>query len=150
MARSFIKIGTSLMAAMGIFALAVSIAWILITDIMFVSDFLFYTGQSFADYLAAEPLYAEIYIITKKLIGVAMLIISLQILFINKFGYERGERWAWFALLISGGLLWGMLIGYRVLIGYVGGSMITFVVGAVLYILAILLPAKEILAKESS
>lgn len=145
----YMKLGTSLMAAMGVFALAVSVLWILITEIMFVSDFLFYTGQSYADYLAADPHYAEIYIITKKLVGVAMLIVSLQILIINKFGLERGERWAWFALVISGALLWGMLIGYRVFIGYVGGSMITFVAGAILYILAILLPARDIFAKDS-
>jgi hypothetical protein len=148
--RSYLKIGSSLMMAMGVFALAVSILWILITEIMFVSDFLFYTGQSYADYLAANPAFGEMYIITKKLVGAVMLVVSLQILFVTKYGYEKGEKWAWFALLLSGGALWGTLIGYRVLIGYVGGSMITFVVGGVLYTLAIILPAKEILSENSA
>ena len=150
MSKSYLRTGTTLMFAMGFFALVVSLLWILITEIMFVSDFLFYTGQSFADYLAASPANAEIYIITKKLVGFAMLVASLQILFITKYGYEHGERWAWFALLITGGLFWGMLIGYRLFIGYVGGSMYTFVIGIIIYLLAILLPAKEMLSKEAA
>jgi len=148
MTKSYLKTGVNLMFAMGFFALAVSLLWVLITDVMFVSDFLYFTGESFADYLAANPTYAEIYIITKKLVGFAMFIASLQILFITKYGYERGERWAWFALLVAGGLFWGFLIGYRLLIGYVGGSMYTFIIGLILYLLAIILPAKEILSKE--
>ena len=90
-----LKIGTSLMFAMGFFALVVSILWIFVTEIMFVSDFLFYTGGTFADYLAADPLYAEMYIITKKLVGFGMLAASIQFLFITKKGYETGEKWAW-------------------------------------------------------
>ncbi|NHJ14167.1 MAG: hypothetical protein EAX95_10855 [Candidatus Thorarchaeota archaeon] len=148
MVKSYLKIGSIIMMAMGVFALVVSLLWIFITEIMFVSDFLFYTGQSFADYLAANPAYAEMYIITKKLLGVAMTIVSLLMIIVTKVGYEKGEKWSWWALLLSGGMLWGMLIGYRVFIGYTGGSMITFVVGAILYLLAIILPAKEILSKE--
>jgi len=46
---------------------------------------------------------------------------------------------------VAGALLWGTLIGYRVLIGYLAPSIVTFVVGAALWIISITLPAKEIL-----
>ncbi|MFW9835173.1 MAG: hypothetical protein ACFFEK_14330, partial [Candidatus Thorarchaeota archaeon] len=143
MSEKSLKIGSTLMAAMGVFALAISILWILITEIMFVSDFLFYTGESYQDYLAASQAYAEIYIITKKLVGFMMLAVSIPILFINRVGYEKGEKWSWFALFITGGILWGTLLGYRIFIGYIGGSSITFVVGLVLWLLALLIPVKS-------
>ena len=50
-----LKIGSTLMVIMGFFALVMSILWIFITEIMFVSDFLFYTGGSYQDYLIANP-----------------------------------------------------------------------------------------------
>jgi hypothetical protein len=142
-----LKIGSTLMVIMGFFALVMSILWIFITEIMFVSDFLFYTGGSYQDYLVANPAHAEIYIITKKLVGFMMLAVSIPILFINHVGYQKGEKWAWYALFVTGGLFWGTLLGYRVFIGYVGGSIYTFVIGIILWLLAILIPVKEFFGK---
>ncbi len=150
MSEKPLKIGSILMTGMGIFALILSILWIFITEIMFVSDFLFYTGVSFQDYLVASPVYAEFYIITKKLIGFMILAISIPMLFITHVGYQKGEKWAWLALLITGGLLWGTLLGYRIYIGYIGGSSITFVAGLVLWLLALLIPIKVFFGKETS
>jgi len=132
---------------MSFFALIVSILWIFITEIGFVSDFLFYTGGAFSDYLAAYPVYGEMYIITKKLIGFVMLVTSIQFLFITKKGYEVGERWAWWALLITGGMFWGLFLGYRIYIGYYAISMMTFVLGLIIWLLAILIPYKDFFGK---
>jgi hypothetical protein len=145
-----LKIGSTLMAVMGVFALVIAILWILITETMFVSDFLFFTGESYQEYLAASPVYAEFYIITKKLVGFMILAVSIPILFINQSGYKNGEKWSWYALFITGGLLWGTLLGYRIFIGYIGGSSITFVVGLALWLLALLIPIKSFFGKEAS
>jgi hypothetical protein len=136
------------MFGMGVFALIMSMLWIFITEIMFVSDFLHYTGVTFEDYLSASSTYAEIYIITKKLVGFMILAAAVPILFITHTSYQKGEKWSWFALLISGGLLWGTLLGYRIFIGYIGGSSITFVAGLVLWLLALLIPIKTFFGKE--
>jgi hypothetical protein len=148
MTRSKLKIGTTLMMVMGVYTLVISISWALFTEIGFVSDFLAFTGVSYADYLAASPVFGEMYIITKRMIGICMCIAAIQILFITQKSYAKGEKWAWVALLISGSSFWGMLIGYRIYIGYVAPSMVTFILGAVLFILGILLPAKEFLGKK--
>jgi len=131
---------------MGIYTLVMSLFWIFLTEVIFVSDFLAFTGQSYADYLASSPEPAELYIVTKKLWGVMMLLISLLIIFITKKSYSKGEKWAWYALLTTGIMLWGSLIGYRVVIGYVAPSIVTFVLGTALFVIGIALPAKEILS----
>ncbi len=150
MEKSKIKIGSIIMLFLGWYTIAISILWIFVTEIMFVSDFAAYTGQSYSDYLTSNPRFAEMYIITKKLIGIMLLVIGLMILLINQYAYSKGEKWSWFALLIAGGTAWGTFIGYKIIIGYIGVSVMTFAIGAALLLVGIVLPAKEILGKGSS
>jgi len=105
-----------------------------------------FTGQSYADYLASSPKTAEIYMTTKKLWGVTMLLIGLLIIFITQKSYSKAEKWSWYALLIAGTTLWGSLIGYRFIIGYIASSIVTFIIGTILFVIGIALPAKEILS----
>ncbi len=148
MQSSSLRIGSWVMYAMGIYALVMSLFWIFLTEIVFVSDFLAFTGQSYVDYLAVIPEPAELYMITKKLWGVTMLIVSLLIIFITRKSYSKGDEWSWYALLIAGVMLWGSLIGYRILIGYVAPSIITFIIGTMLFIIGITIPVKQIFAKN--
>jgi hypothetical protein len=140
-----VRSGSWVMYAMGIYTLVMSLFWIFLTEVIFVSDFLAFTGQSYADYLANMPKPAELYMITKKLWGLTMLLTSFLIIFITRKSYSKGEKWSWYALLIAGIMLWGSLIGYRIVIGYLAPSIVTFVIGAALFVIGIALPAKEIL-----
>ena len=149
MQETSIKIGSSLMMAMAVFAFVISILWISITEVMFVSDFLAYTGQSLSDALAAGSKSAEFWLTAKRLWGVELLAISLLMIFITARSYSKGEKWSWYALLIGGCILWGSLISYKVAIGYFQPTMssMTFIVGAVLFAIGIVVPAKAILGK---
>jgi len=150
MVASSIKTASTIMYFMGMYTLVMSICWIFLTEVVFVSDFLAYTGQSYSDFLASSPKPAEIYMITKKLFGVLMLLISLLILLITKKSYSKAEKWSWYALLITGTMLWGSLIGYRFIIGYLAPSIVTFIIGVALFVIGITLPAKEILGTETN
>jgi len=150
MVASSIKTASTIMYFMGMYTLVMSLCWIFLTEVVFVSDFLAYTGQSYSDFLASSPKPAEIYMITKKLFGVLMLLISLLILLITKKSYSKAEKWSWYALLITGIMLWGSLIGYRFIIGYLAPSIVTFIIGVALFVIGITLPAKEILGTETN
>jgi len=147
-----IKIGSSLMMAMAVFAFVISILWISITEVMFVSDFLAYTGQSLSDALAEGSKSAELWLTAKRLWGVELLGISSLMIFITSKSYSKGEKWSWYALLVSGCILWGSLIGYKMAIGYFQPTMssMTFIVGAILFAIGIAVPAKAILGKKST
>ena len=152
MPKSSIKIGSSIMMAMAVFALVVSLLWVTITEVMFVSDFLAYTGEDLADALATGSKSAELWLTTKKLWGVELLTISLLTIFITAKSYAKGEKWSWYALLIAGCILWGSLIGYKLAIGYFQPTMssMTFIVGALLFAIGLIIPAKAILGKKST
>jgi len=148
MQGSSVKAASKFMLVMAVYALVMSLTWIFLTELIFVSDFLGYTGQSYSDFLASSPKPAEIYMITKKLLGVTLSLISLLIIIINQKSYRRAEKWSWYTLLIAGIVLWGSLIGYRIVIGYLAPSIVSFIIGAALFVVGITLPAREILGKK--
>jgi len=150
LSKSSVKIGSSIMMAMAVFALVMSLLWVSITEVMFVSDFLAYTGQDLSDALAAGSESAELWLVTKRLWGVELFAISLLMIFITAKSYAKGEKWSWYALLVTGCILWGSLIGYKVAIGYFQPtiSSMTFIVGTILFAIGIALPAKAILSEE--
>jgi hypothetical protein len=78
LSKSSLKIGQSIMMAMAVFAFVVFILWISITEIMFVSDYLAYTGTSLSNALAAGSKSAELWLTTKRLWGVGLLGISVS------------------------------------------------------------------------
>ena len=156
MQASSVKIGSTVMMGMGVYTLVISLLWIFLTEAGFTSDFAAYTGQTYSEYLASSPRHAEMYLITKRLIGVELFPISVFIIFITQKSYGRGEEWSWYALLIAGVVVWGSLIGYRIAIGYFGfdtplraSSSMTPIVGLVLLIVGLGLPAKTVLGKTS-
>lgn len=148
---SFINIGSKLMFIMGIYLFVLSILWVFLTEIMFVSDILAFTGQSWSELLASSPKTAELYMLTKKLLGFELLLISLLIIFITQKSYSKGEKWSWYALFIAGIFTWGSLIGYRFIIGYwASTSSLTFIVGAILFVLGMVIPARAIFKEKST
>ena len=152
MSESSLKIGSSIMMAMSVFALVVSVLWFSITEVMFVSDFLSYTGVALSDALAQGSKSAELWLLAKKIWGVELFTVSLLMTFITAKSYKKGEKWSWYALLSTGCIFWGSLIGYKLAIGYFQPtpSSMTFIVGSILFILGIVVPSRAILGKKST
>jgi hypothetical protein len=152
MQASKLKIGSFFISAMGAYIVVMSVLWIFATEIMFVSDFEAFTKTTYAAYLADSDstIYAQMYIITKKLIGIIFLACGIFVLFINHMSYRKGEKWSWYVLLLGGSIPWVTFIIYKIFIGYYGGSMFIFVIGAILLVLGLVFPAKEILSKKST
>ena len=151
LSESSLKIGSSIMMAMSVFALVVSVLWFSITEVMFVSDFLAYTGGALSDALAQGSKSAELWLFAKKICGFELFAASLLMTFITAKSYKKGEKWSWYALLVTGCIFWGSLIGYKLAIGYFQPtpSSMTFIVGALLFILGITVPARAILGRKS-
>ncbi len=152
MQESSIKIGAKVMLVMGIYSLVLSLSWIFLTEVMFVSIFKGYTGESLSDALASGSKSAELWLVAQRLIGAILLPVSLLMIFICQKSYSRGERWSWYALLMAGSITWGSLIGYKVVTGYFEAtpSSLTFIIGAILFVIGITLPAKAILGKKTA
>ena len=143
-----LKIGKFFMNFHGWYILGMGILMIFVTEIMFISDFHAYTGVTYQTYYETNQVYAEIFIIQKKLMGLMVSALGILTLFVVKQGFSKGQKWSWYAILIIGVIIWGSFIGYKIIIEYYGGSMITFVVGAVLLVLGLIFPASEFFKKK--
>jgi hypothetical protein len=145
------KIGSFFMMAQAVYGLVVSLFWIFLTEVMFVSIYAGYTGQTLSDALANHSKPAELWLITQRLVGVELLAISLLMIFITRKSYNKGEKWSWYALLIAGAVMWGSLLAYKVVTGYFDPTLssTTFIIGAILFVIGISLPARAILGQES-
>ena len=80
-----------------------------------------------------------------QIVGLYLLIAALSICFISILPYRKGEKWAWYAMLVLGGTF---MIGGQILFittySVLGIVDITLVI---LWIIGLGLPAKEILSK---
>ena len=155
MQGSSVRAASIVVTTMGVYTLVISLLWIFMTEVGFVSDFEAYTGTTFAEYLAISPKHAEIYIITKRLVGVQMFPISILIILIAQKSYNKAEKWSWYALLIAGAVLWGSILVYRISIGYFSfdtplraSSSMTPIVGLILLIVGLTLPKKKFFGKR--
>lgn len=139
-----------LVGAMSVYALVISVFWVAITDIMFISDYEGVTGEPLADALAAGDKSAALWLQTKRLVGVELLATSVFMIFVVYKAFNKGEKWAWVALLIGGFITWGSLLGYKAVIGYFRfhPSSLTFVIGALLYLVGIVLSATWMLSES--
>lgn len=84
---------------------------------------------------------------TTQMLGLAVLFASLLFCVIYLIPYRKGEKWAWFAMLVIGGIyMFGFLI--FTYIGMTANAPVNIVM-VLLWIVGLALPAKEILGKPS-
>jgi hypothetical protein len=151
MQASSVKIAWKVILVMGIYGIVISLFDIFPTESTFGSDFLAFTGQSWSDFLASNPKPAEMFIITKRLLGTAMLLISLLVILIAWKSYSKAEKWSWYTLLMAGIIAWGGLITYLIVIGSLASmGLVIFIIGVALFVVGIAIPAKAILGKKSA
>ncbi len=79
-----------------------------------------------------------------QIVGLYLLIAALSICFISILPYRKGEKWAWYAMLVLGGTF---MVGSQILFittySVLGILDITLVI---LWILGLVLPVREILS----
>ena len=84
---------------------------------------------------------------TTQMLGLILLFATLLLCVITLIPYRKGEKWSWYALLVIGGIyVFGVLI--LTYIGMTSHAPVTIIM-ALLWIVGIVLPAKEILSKSS-
>ena len=111
-------------------------------------DFESTTGQSWAGFIAANPAATVNYVQMEMVFqGIALLAIAVLFLLVTLFAYRRGQRWSWYTLLAGGIIYWvGLLIQHT----FIAADPIWPIIGLVLLVIALVLPAKSILTQKSS
>ncbi|MDI6822296.1 MAG: hypothetical protein QMD66_05510 [Actinomycetota bacterium] len=130
-----------------IMAIWILLGGILMDIIMPTAGFESYTGQAWSDFASANPRLADLYRADHREIGCLALCIATLIIGIVLTGYRRGERWAWLTLLVAGIFGWGGVLVTSIIAGKTF-VLVTGSIGTVLFAIAILVPARVILARK--
>lgn len=77
-----------------------------------------------------------------------VLLVAIFTLFIALYPYRRAEAWSWWAALTVGIITWGFMLPYTLIVGEIGATVAT-VLGAILFLVPIVLPARTILGRKA-
>jgi hypothetical protein len=105
------------------------------------------TGETLAT--VQDPGAGEALVVQTRHLGVFALCITIALFFILFNSFKNAERWAWWAFLIIGIIVWGyglfMQISEKDML-----NMILHLVGVVLWFVGIFIPYKLFFAKKSA
>jgi hypothetical protein len=79
-----------------------------------------FTGGSWQDLVATAPKTAEYTTLLFRMYGIYGVALSLLAIAIAAKGFRRGERWAWWALLVGNTIGYGAAMVYDQVVGAVG------------------------------
>jgi hypothetical protein len=141
-----VRISTIILFVLFVLAGGYSIACIAVPTIVLEGDFQAMTGKSYEELLAPEAIRVSVsHIRHMEVFGITTIVAGFFILFA---GFRKAERWAWWAMLVIGAIAWGYGAVINVLNGNTLDSVV-FLVGLVVFLVALFLPVKKFLAKSS-
>ena len=106
------------------------------------------TGQSWSAFVSANPKIADYILLTDgRIAGVHLLAIAILSLAITLTSFRKGERWSWYALLITLTLMITFETVALLIMGQASVAIINVVLLLIVY-LALGISAKDILRKK--
>ncbi|MDZ7291125.1 MAG: hypothetical protein ONB44_12485 [candidate division KSB1 bacterium] len=147
MEKKSVKISYVILLIMMIIALVYGFVGVIKPDVLVARSFQLHTEQSWTDYLAASPKLANYMLILERMAAGLGLTTSIGALFILLTVYKKAEKWAWFYVLVVGIIGWGntLLANIR----FNNPVLITVnIIGLVLVIIGLVIPAKDFLSKK--
>jgi len=144
-----VKVAWKVMLAMGIYLAAIGLILLLAPQASLEEEVTF-MENTWTDLTSNNPRLVEWLLILAREKGAFALSIAAAIIGISLAGYRKGEKWSWYTLLVSGIMAWSGGLMYHLTIGInkapIGGTVI--IIGSIIFIVAIALPAKVILGKK--
>lgn len=141
-----LRIAVIIMVAMLVFAGVYSFMSIFAPKLIAGSGFEASTGTTLDS--IRDDAYLKSYLYANRTSGIFALGTTIAGFFIIFTGFRKKEQWAWWAVLIVGGLvwIWGLVNG--LIVGDTFNS-IMYLVGTVLVIVGLLVPVKIFFTKKS-
>ncbi len=87
------------------------------------------------------------FIVQTRHVGVLAICESIALFFVLFFGFNKGAKWAWWAIFLAGGLSWGYSLLAQILESDMK-NMILCGIGLLITAFGLLLPMKEFFKKK--
>jgi len=94
-----------------------------------------HTGGSWQQLTATSPETAAYITLVFRMYGIYIVAFSIMAIAIAANGFRRGERWAWWALLVGNSIAWISAMAYDQIVGAIGTFELTEYLGlALIYV----------------
>ena len=143
-----LKTGSIVMVVMAVYGLIFGLIWLFAAEALSTPIFDSFTGQTWSDFVTANAKAADLWIMNNRLTVAMALAVSILGILLALTSYRKGEKWSWFAFLVSGIIVWGSHVTYYIALA---SSMhtILMLIGLVLLVIGLVIPAKAILGREA-
>jgi hypothetical protein len=101
-----------------------------------------FTHSSWAELVATSPSTADFLTLVFRLFGALGATFGIMAVFIAATSFRRGERWAWWALLIGNTIAWGLPMTYDRLVHAIGVFEMSEYLGIALIYVALAMTAR--------
>ena len=147
-----LNVASALLFAVGIVPVIGGLSMMFLPGSEFSNEELF--GVTLSQIRDLSPRLVDYIELGVKLRGLFFIILGLFWSVISLIPYRKGEKWAWYAMLVIGGIFpsgWLILTYTGISLGvYASPWIILGIIWLILWMVGLALPAKEILGKPSS
>ena len=141
-----VKVSTVILFILFVLAAGYSVVIIIVPTMVLEGDFQAMTGKSYEEILTPEAIRVSlVHIRHMEVFAITTMVAGFFILF---SGFRKGEKWAWWAMLVIGGIAWGYGTVLNIVIGNTFDTVV-FLVGIVVFLVALFLPVKKFLARTA-
>ena len=141
-----LKAGTIVLLVLFILTAGYSILDIVAPSFTLEGDFQAVTGKSYEGVLEPGPLFISMLYL--RHMGVASLAVAIAAVFILLGGFRKAERWAWWALLVTGGLV----LVFAIVVNFLIANWFDFTAHLVVLVwllVGLLIPVKDFFARKT-
>ncbi len=148
MGKRSVSIAWKVYLAYGIYMVVLGFLMLVMPREFAKGEFESFTGAVWAEFTEANAKTGSFVELVYRALGCMVLLIGILKVFIASYPYRKAEAWSWWTALTVGVIAWGFMLPFSVIIG--AKDMLVFnIIGFVLFLVAIVLPAKTMLARKS-
>lgn len=145
--KKSVKISFVIILIMMILALVYAFMATFMPQVIVMRSFQGFTGQSFAEYAAANPAVAGYILVLERMAGGVGLALVLGGLIVLMTAFKKAEKYAWFFVLVTALIAWVNNLVAN--IAFKNSMNVTIIViGIILLAIGLLIPAKDFLTKK--
>ena len=148
MAKRSVSIAWKIYLVYGIYMGILGLLALTAPKVMYKAQFESFTGTTWAQFSEANAKIGDFIGLVFRFFGCMLLLVGIFKTFIGLYPYRKAEAWSWWTALIVGIVAYSFVFPYSIIVG--DATTLTFnIIGVVLFLVAIILPAKAILSKKS-
>jgi hypothetical protein len=141
-----LKVATVILLIMLVFGGVYSLMLVFAPKMILSSGFEAETGEKLENIQNAS--YLKVMVGELKHMGTLGLTVAISSIFILFAAFRKAEKWAWWALLVTGVLAWGYGLIDNIITGDMFNSLL-HLIGIVIFLVGLLLPVKAFFGKKA-